>query len=237
MNRLQLCQDLIVECGVSGTLLTTVGQTGEMGRIVGWIDKAWSELQTKRDDWNFMLSSNMLGAGVTFQTVAGQSSYPLGSGAGTVGVIPDNFGKWKKHTFRNYTTTVGVSNEAHLDNIAYDTWRNVYMFGAMRLIQTRPVAIAIGPDESLCLGPPPNNLYTITGDYFMAPTVMLLDTDVPTNLPTKFHRILVYAAMMMYAGYEAASEVYQRGSLGYDLLLSELQPIKTPEARFAGALC
>jgi hypothetical protein len=236
VNRLQLVQDLIVECGVSGTLTTLSGVTGEFARLAGFIDKAWQELQTKRDDWNWMLSSNLLGGGIAFQTIAGQASYPLGTGAGTVGVLADNFGKWKKHTFRNYTTTVGFTNESHMDNVAYDTWRNGYMFGAMRSVQTRPVAIAIGPDESLCLGPPPNSLYTVTGDYFVAPTVMVADTDLPINLPTKFHRIIVYAGMVMYAGYEAAPEVMTKGQAGYELLLSELEAVRTPEMRFAGAL-
>ena len=236
MNRLQLCQRLQLECGVSGTLSTTISQTGSLGRLVTWIDEAWDLVQTESDDWNWMLSSNLLGAGMSFTTVAGRASYPLGTGAGTCGIDPSVFAKWKRTTFRNYTTSVGVSNEIYLDEIPYDVWRDGYMYGAMRSVQTRPVAVAIGPDESICLGPPPNSLYTVTGDYFVAPTAMATDTDLPTGLPTQFHDIIVFRAMMMYGLYESAPEVFQRGQQDYDLNMRQLEGLKMPIMAFAGSL-
>lgn len=236
MDFLQLCQRAVLECGVSGSLTTTVGQVGSLGRIVNWINAAWEELQTEHDDWEWMRSSNLLGAGVSFATVAGQASYPLGTGAGTVGVTFANFGKWDRYAFRNYTTSVGFSNEMFLDFIDYDVWRNGYMLGAMREVQTRPVAVAIGPDKSVCLGPPPNALYTVTGDYFVAPTQMAQDTDVPTGLPNQFHVAIVYGAMRMYAAYESAPEVYNRGEKGYGDLLRELEARQLPEIEFGTAL-
>jgi hypothetical protein len=79
-----------------------------------------------------MRSSNILGAGASFVTVAGQASYPLGTGAGTVGIAVDSFGKWDRETFRCYTTTVGTNDEQFLDDIPFDVWRDAYMLGAMR---------------------------------------------------------------------------------------------------------
>jgi hypothetical protein len=234
MNRLALCQRLVQEAGVSGTLSTTIGNTGSLNRCVTWIDQAWSELQTLHDDWDWLRSSNVLGAGMSFATVAGQASYPLGSGAGTCGVLASNFTKWARDTFRNYTTTVGVTNEGHLDEIPFDSWRNTYMFGANRNVQTRPVTVAIGPDQSVCLGPPPNALYTVTADYFTGPTVMTLDTDLPTGLPAGYHMMLVYSAMMMYAGYEDAPEVNQRGMAGYNLILKQIEAIRAPRIVWDG---
>ncbi len=236
MNFLSLAQRLVLECGVSGTLSTTASQTGSLGRIVTWVNQAWQELQTEHDDWDWMLSSNLLGAGVSFATVAGQASYPLGTAAGTSGVAVANFGKWARDSFRNYTTSVGVSNEMFLDWVPYDTWRDAYMLGAMRTVQTRPVAFAIGPDKSICLGPPPNALYTVTGDFYVAPTLMAVDTDVPALPDAHFHMAIVYKAMMMYAGYESAPEVFQRGQQGYASLLKELEAKRAPEMSFAGAL-
>lgn len=238
MNLLSLVQRLAVECGVPGTIITTVNATGEQARLVGWINTAWQATQTEHDDWNWMRSSSLLGGGqgMSFTTVAGQATYPLGTGAGTSGVLLANFGKWAKGTFRNYTTSVGFTNEIFMDDIPYDGWRDFYMYGAQRSVQTRPMAIAVAPDESICLGPPPNALYTITGDYFRAPTVMGLDIDTPTGLPVAQHMIIVYQAMMMYAGYESASEVFQRGQTGWNLLLAQLQAIKMPEVRMGSAL-
>lgn len=236
MNYLQICQRLAQECGVSGTLTTTIGQVGSLARIVTWANQGWDELQTEHDDWDWMRSSNLLGAGVSFSTVAGQASYPLGTGAGTSGITSDIFGKWDRDSFRNYTTSIGVSNEMFLDYIPFDVWRDGYMLGAMRAVQTRPVVVSIGPDMSLCLGPPPNALYTVTGDYFLAPTAMAVDADVPIGLPPAFHMTIVYNAMMMYAGYESAPEVFQRGQAGYASNLRALEALRMPEITFGGAL-
>src|SRR5258708_2358586 len=187
-------------------------------------------------DWDWMRSSNLLGAGVSFATVAGQASYPLGTGAGTAGVAVDSFGKWDRETFRNFTTATGFINENYLDDIPFDSWRDSYMYGAQRNVQTRPVAIAVGPDQSLNLGPPPNGQYTITGDYFVAPTEMVLDTDVPVGLPTRFHMLIVYRTLMKYAGYESAPEVYQRGMEENRTMYAQLQALRLPRMTFGGAL-
>ena len=242
MNRLQLCQRTAIECGVASNvaitsiLPTVVGAAGSLGRVVNWVDEAWNDIQTYRDDWDWMRSSNLLGSGVSFVTVAGQASYPLGTGAGTVGVTAASFGKWDRTTFRNFTTAVGTSSENYLDEISFDLWRNGYMLGAQRTVQTRPYVVAFGPDQSVCLGPPPNALYTVTGDYFTAPAVMAVDTDTPTGLPAPFHMLIVYVAMVKYGGYEAAPDVYQRGATSSAAFYNRLQSLRAPRISFGGPL-
>lgn len=209
-------------------------QTGSLGRIVGWISAAWNEVQTEHDDWDWMRSSSLLGAGVSFTTVAGKASYPLGTVAGTCGIA--TIGKWAKRSFRNFTTAVGFTNEIFMDDESFEVWRDLYMYGAQRTVQTRPIIIAVGPDNSLCVGPPPDATYTITGDYFVAPTAMIADIDVPTNLPVQNHMIIVYKAMMKYAAYESAPEVYTRGQTEYAKELAKLEALRLPQMGFAGSL-
>lgn len=242
MNFLALSRRACVECGVaSGTAITTalatvVGATGSVGRVCGWVADAWTDVQMDFSDWAWMRSSSLLGQGVSFQTVAGQASYPLGTGPGTVGVGVDAFGKWDLGTFRNFTTSVGPQNEMFLDDIPFDQWRDNYQLGAQRTEKTRPVVIAVGPDQSLCLGPPPNDQYTITGDYFVAPSELVLDIDVPVGLPTRFHMLIVYRCMMKAAGYESAPELYQRGSQENASMYAQLMAARAPRIGFAGAL-
>jgi hypothetical protein len=242
VNFLQLCQRASVECGAGASqditvaLPTVVGATGALGRIVGWVGDAFSDIQCDHDDWDWMLSSNILGAGISFATVAGRFTYPLGTGTGTVGVDPETFGKWKRGTFRNFTTTNSFRDEIMMADTPYDLWRDQYMFGAQRSVTTRPIAIAIGPDKSLNLGPPPTALYTVTGDYFMAPSTMVNDADLPVGLPTRFHMLIVYRAMMKYGAYEAATEVYQRGSEENAGMYAQLQARYAPEITWGGAL-
>jgi hypothetical protein len=237
MNYLQLGQRMVSDCGISGTLSTMQSQTGEFLRVTNWINQAWEELQTKHDDWEWMKSSFLLGGGVSFVTVAAQASYPLGAGAGTVGLAATSFGKWDINSFRNFNTVAGFAGEIFMDPITFESWRNSYMYGSMRSVKTRPVAVAIGPDKSVCVGPPSDGSWTVNGDYWQAPTLMAADIDVPTNLPAQFHMAIVYSAMMMYGAYEAASEVYARGETGYNKLMAELEVNYAPRIGFAGALC
>lgn len=235
MNQLQLVQRLASECGISGTLLTVVGQVGSLLRCVNWISTSWEEIQTKRDDWDWMKSSILLGAGASFPTVAGVAVYPLGIGAGKTGVTA--LGRWDTDSFRNYLTATGFVGEIFMDPISYGQWRDSYMYGSQRSVQTRPVAVAIAPDKSVCLGPPSDGTYTINADYWTAPTVMTLDADVPTNLPLQYHMVIVYNAMMMYGAYESAAEVFQRGEMQYKKLMAELMANYTPRVDTAPALC
>lgn len=236
MNLLQLTQRTMQECGVSGTITTTAALPANQQRILTWVQQGWTELQTKHDDWGWLRSSALVGAGASFTTVAGTPYYSLGTGAGTVGIPSTSFARWDEDSFRCYLTSVGFTNETRLDPVSYDDWREGYMYGAQRSVQTRPVAVAIGPNRQVCLGPPPNALYTITGDFFMAPSQMAADTDTPTGLPDRFHMAIVYKAMMYYAGFESAPEVYDRGSAGWDSLTSEMEAQWLPPMSFAGAL-
>jgi hypothetical protein len=237
MNFLQLSQSLAVEAGISGTLSTVVGASGEMARVTGWINQAWNEIQLAHEEWRFMRSSVLLDAGASFTTEAGRAYYTLGVGAGKVGIADDSFGKWAPETFRNYTTAAGFTNEIPMEVIGFDAWREAYMLGANRNVQTRPVVVAIGPNMEVCLGPPPNALYTITADYYVAPTLMAADADVPALLPARYHMLIVYKALISkYGGYEAAPEVVQRGREQYAPLFNELEALYGPQLFAAGAL-
>lgn len=217
-------------------MTTTANQIGSLGRIVNWVSDAWTDVQMGHDDWEWMRSSNLLGAGISFATVLGQMSYPLGAGAGTVGVAVDTFGKWDRPTFRVQTTSAGVGSQSYLADIPFDAWRNGYMFGAQQTALSRPVVSAIGPDQSINVGPPPIAGLTITGDYWVAPSEMVNDTDVPVGLPTRFTMLICYAAMIKYSGYEAATEVFDRGTREYKGMYAQLQAVRAPRISWGGAL-
>lgn len=233
---LDLCQRAAIECGVAGTISTTANQIGSLGRIVNWVADSWSDIQMDHDDWEWMRSSNILGAGISFATVLGQMSYPLGTGAGTVGVAVDNLGKWDRDTFRIQTTSVGVGSQSFLADISFDAWRNGYMFGAQQSARSRSFVSAIGPDQSINLGPPPTAGLTVTGDYWVAPSEMVSDTDIPTGLPVRFTMLIVYRTMLKYSGYESAPEVYARGKEENDGMYAQLQAVRAPRISWGGAL-
>jgi hypothetical protein len=241
MNFLQIAQQAAVECGVAdrvavSTFSTVVGATGSFGRIVGWVNDAWTDIQMDQDDWFFMRSSVLLGGGVSFATIYGQASYPLGIGAGTVGVATDSFGKWDTETFRNYATASGPQGEIDMDSIDFDHWRDGYAWGAQRAVRTRPIVVAVGPDQSLCLGPFPNDQYTIEADYFVAPSEMVLNTDVPVGLPVRFHMLIVYRVMIKAGRFDSAAELFERGTEENAGMYAQLLRARAPTLSFGGAL-
>ena len=224
MNFLATCQRAARECGVSGSgPSTVVNQTGELGRIVNWCATANQDIEAAHADWMFLRLTM-----TPFVTVAGQPIYPFGTGAGTVGILADSFGKWARDTFRCFPTATGNTAEMPMEYWEYEQWRDAYQFGANRLVRTRPAVITITPEQFIGLGPYPDVGYTITGDYYRAPILLALDADIP-SLPVQFHMLIVYKAMMFYGQYEAAPEVYDRGELEFAKGIARLDALRLPE--------
>lgn len=243
MNYLQLVQSAIAECGASNTsVLTVVGATGEQLRFVNWVKDSWLEIQNKHEDWGFMRSSYLLnlpaGNGTSFTTTSGRSTYPLGVVAGTTSMVAAaSLGKWDQYSFRNFSTAnVLRSDEIVMDLITFDEWRNSYELGALRQVVTRPVAVAIAPDNTVCVGPPSNGLYTVEADYWVAPQTFALDADVPTGLQAQYHMLIVYGVMKKYAAYEAAPEVKTRADEEFGTMFRQLESKFGPQIMEAGAL-
>jgi hypothetical protein len=229
---IQLIQRLWQEAGASGTSpgpTTVTGATGETLRLANWIAEAWMEIQRKHRDWGWMRSS------ASFTTVAGQMQYPLGSGAGTVGVTAATHGMWAVGTGRSYVTATGNTSEAFVDPIDYDVWRDHWNFGGFRSSRARPYEVAVAPDKSLCLGPNVDSIYTVTHDYFTAPVALSADADTP-SMPDRFHMAIVWRALMEYGSYENAPEAYDRGEKNFKSLMRELEADRLPQMQWAGAL-
>jgi hypothetical protein len=226
MTFLQLVQRLSQYCGIPGTgPSTTVGQTGEAGRLVNWTNDAWRDIQTAHQDWDWMRTT------ATWPTTQAQYAYTPTQ----AGITSGTFGMWAPYTFRCYETASGTNSEMFLDWLPYDVWRNTYLFGALRQSYARPTQMAIAPDKSVVLGPIPLSGFSITGDYFTAPLDMSADADVPA-LPTQYQMAIVYRAMMFYGTYEAAQEVYANGEREFAKLMARINADRLPQVMLTGAL-
>lgn len=215
MNFLQLINRTRVECGVSGasTPLTSVtGLTGEAARIASWVNTAWVDLQTLKEDWQWMRE------GFQFNTVAEQQIYtPAETGVGAT------FGNWKRDSFRVSSVGQQYKDEQLTNYMDWTTFRNLYIYANMRYTYARPVVVSIDPDKNLAFGSVPDQPYVIVGEYYIMPTEFSAATDAPpATFPDRFHMLIVYRAMMYYGGYESASEVYQRGELEHKRLMSRM---------------
>lgn len=214
MNFLQLAQRLRSEAGVSGSGPTAVTQqTGELERLVNWINDAWEELQQRSPYWKFMRAE------FAFDTTAGLGAYKPTD----VGLA--DLKSWDGETLRSYLKSAGVGTEMYLIEQAYPHFRDTYLYGAMRSVQGQPLIAAVRPnDTALVLGPVPNAVFTITGEYRKRATRMTGNADLPGggNLPEQHHMAIVHSALMKYARFEGAGALYQTALVDFKRALDAM---------------
>jgi hypothetical protein len=216
MNLLQLTNQTRVECGVSGPTLSSVQNlTGESARILAWVQQAWIDVQTSKEDWLFLRET------FEFNTVASQWEYTAANAGLT------DFGNWKRDSFRASSVNNLYRDEQLLNYMDWTTYRNLYRYANMRNTLARPVVVSITPNKDLAFGSTPDQIYTINGEYYTQPVSLSADTDIP-GIPARFHMIIVYRAMMYYAGYESAPEVLSRGEFEYRRLYSRMEIDQLP---------
>jgi hypothetical protein len=231
MNKLELCQELIAECGISGTetMTTTVSQTGEFADVVRWIDKAYEFIQNLHPNWQFLRFD------FTFSTAATTQTYTPASANAT------DHAKWrveKGDSFRCFTGS--GSNEIYLDFVPWDDFRLEYLFSGTRTVTGRPVKFTIKPDQSLMFWPIPDAVYTVTGEYWkkaqkMSTGGVSVDSSVPV-FPDRFHRAIVYKAMQYFGVSESSPEHFGMGDLGYKEMIGELRQDQLPVTESAPPL-
>ena len=222
---LELATRLRQDCGVSGTNTSVVGATGEWKRLCDWVATAWMEIQEKHNDWQWMRKD------VTFNTIANQQAYAPASAP----ISLTDFAEWKMDSFRLYLTSSGVNNETYLIPEEYTSFRDSYMFGARRNTYARPISITQAPNKSLLFGLTPNDIYTVVGEYYKTPVLLTADADIP-DMPTRYHMMIVYKAMVSYGLFESAQEVIERGNAGYRELLYSLEQDQLPMITTTGAM-
>lgn len=226
MTFLEIVKRTRQECGIAGDGPTTVvNQSREMKRLVDWCAQAYTELQELRDDWEWLRGS------FAFNTVAGQQSY-----APDTDILLTDFASWKNYSFRSYLQSAGVGSQIILGQYeSYTDFRDYHLLGSRQLVQARPIEIAIQPNKSLIIGPTPDDVYVVTGEYYKTPQTLALDADVP-GMPARFHMAIVYGAMVKYGFYEVAQEQIAAGQAGYNLMVNKLLADQLPMVAQSGGL-
>lgn len=221
---LQLAQRLRQEVGGAGTGPSAVtNQVGEYKRIVDWIATSDEEIQQEHDEWKFMVGD------FAINTVADDGSY---SDSDCVTPITD-LRNWKTETFKIYLSATGVSDETPLFYMDYQTWYEIYNTGSQT--SSRPMYFTIGNDMSIKLGPAPNAVFRVSGEYQKSVTTLAASADEPTY-PDEYHMLPVYLGMMKYGRYTGASEVYSDGERLYRKLLRRMERTQLPMVRMARPL-
>lgn len=212
MNFLQLVQRTCLECSSTISSPTTVtGQTGMKARFVNWVAEAWKNIQESQEDWLFLRKE------FEFSVTSAASEYPPYASSGSHANLSD-WKKWYRDSLRLYLTASGVADEQFLMFHDYESFRDLYRFGA-RLSQ-RPMVFSLRPrDHAIMFDYTPDATYTCVGDYYRQAVVLAADGDTP-EVDSQYHMLIVGHATVAFGIDRSAPEMIAKGQK----IINDLSP-------------
>lgn len=229
MNYLQLGQDLHREGRYAGVAPTTLQSgSGQTLDIASWIADAWNDIQRMYDGrWLWLWRT------ATLNTVASTSEYDYTLFTDTTeSAAIDRFNAWEIMDRYNppkmYITADGVSTERYLSYLPWENFKALFMLGTQN--PGMPGYITIDPADNIVLGPTPNDVYTVTVDYWRGPQTLSADADIP-ECPAQFHKAIVYEALAKYGYASVAQELIMRANVEGTKVLNALTKNKSASRR------
>ena len=230
---LTLCQDLRRETTDSGTGPSAVtGNTGELARFVSWIASAWQDIQSDRDHWRWMQKY------FTVNTVSGTGEYAYNATSliDTVSLAAiSRFSRWRTgpHDFKCYLSSSGVAGEYFLKFLSWEDFKYLYRKGTQT--NAPPVHFSVDDTNKFVLGPKPNAVFVVSGGYTIGPQILAADGDTP-EMPSAYHALIVYHAMLKYGFHRVAPEAIQRAQIEGSRLRFALERDQLPPITTGGSL-
>lgn len=212
MTYLELCRKLAREAEITplSTIPSSVAaQTGQLGRVVGWVADAWKDIQRKYPDWRWLRST------WSVNTVLGDDTYAFGDCTDTrLTITPiTRFSRWwplDEEGYPNvqiYKLSDGVGAERRMTFMPWGNFRHQYKRGTQT--NQAPAHYTIDPQNQWVLGPKPDGVYVLSGEYQRGVQTLVADGDVP-EMHEDYHDLIWRFAIQMYAANSVAAEVYTR---------------------------
>ena len=234
---LQIVNKLRQNIRSAGADIATVSnQTGETKRSIDWITDAYSDIQLRHENWRWLRST------FTVNTVASTDTYAYGACTDSrLSGLITRFLRWIMFDDRGYSNvtrylaSAGVAGEAYLIYLPWSDFRYIYKRGVQSTVTGVPAHFTVDPQNRLVIGPNPNDIYTIRGEYQMGPQILAADADVP-EMPTQYHDLIWRRAMEMFATDLAAPEVMERAITEGRRSMRALEDSQVPGISVGGPL-
>lgn len=231
---LQLFQKAKRDCRITGAAPTSVsGNTGVLDRLANWLTDVYVELQN-RAEWRWLRHE------FTLPTVADTSTYAYTActDVETAATI-DRFSHWWAHDleipYKIYRQSTGVGGEYWLSWTPWEYYRSVYRVGSNTTATGIPALVSVDLLDRLVLGPTPDAVHILTGDYQLSAQTLSLDADIP-EMPVQFHDLIVYLAMQKYGMIEGSSEVLMQGQTDGNRMMRQLELNQGSVIRLGGPM-
>jgi len=207
MNFLDLCKALRREAGIAGTGPGSVeNQTGKMLDIVQWTADAYKEICAMRPAWKFLRTFK------TFVTADGDTNeYDIEDD-----LLITDLARFDEDATRIYLDS--TADQTRLDWFDWRKFRDRYNV----FPEGRPTVITrVRAGDTIALNRTPDDAYTLTLDYWKIAPALAVNADTPL-IPERFHMVIVWYAVMNYAGNEITPEIYSHAKSKYGPLMSSL---------------
>lgn len=224
---LQLVAAVKRESGLTGGAPSAFSSaTGDDLRIFHWVSWSWREIDLMHETWLWRHG----------EATATTSGSRVLSGSADFG-LPD-FGRWMQpdDIYRPscYRVSDGASSERPLLWRDYNDFRNLFELGSH--IPGGLQYWSIKPDGSMVVGPTQDEPHIVRAQYIKRHMPLEEQTPPETatpGMPTDFHPLIVWKALMQYGGFDAGTEVWQRAERNYNSLISSLLQSQLPPMRWA----
>lgn len=222
MNLLELARAVKRESGLSGGGPASFATAaGDDLRIFNWVIDTWQSIELQHEQWAWRRKSAQA-------TTSGSMILPATAAA--PGFALTDFGSWKRqdNEYRPsaYRAADGQQAEQRLTWVEYEVFRRMFMTGVH---QPGPLQYwSIAPIGDFLVGPTPDAEHVVRSDYIADAVRMSSEDDVPA-MPTRFHDLIVWEALLQYGGYDAASEVVQRAGRNAGQLWPALRQAQLPQ--------
>lgn len=204
MNFLQLCNRVKTEAGISGNDFSSVSNAyGELSRVVSWTRDAYLSLQNERR-WMWLwrrMDANLIAGTRTINPAVTYSVFAL---------------EWDQNTFLIRRLDRDLSDQSKLDFMRYANRPQIGL-----VAEQRPSEIVLMPDRTLQFNTTLDTDYNLQADYYSTSETLALDADTP-SLPEQYHLAIAWRAVMMYAQYEEATQLYQLANASYQQLYGQM---------------
>jgi hypothetical protein len=225
---LQQCQGVCREAGLAGgeqAITTVIGQVGQNQRIVNYVIQAWVEIQSLHQQAN--LNWRWMHSQFTLTTVASQDAYAWDDAAIVDEITLASIVKWRNWNIKDYDNppkiylqSAGEGTEGFITYLDWKDFKYIYRVGSQP--ESFPAHVTINPQNKIVLGPIPDQVYILTGDYQKGTQIFAADADVP-DLPEDFEDVIMYKALIKYALHANAAERLAAGEEGYSEYLGNLE--------------
>lgn len=130
----------------------------------------------------------------------------------------DGVQSFDTETFMYYRKSEGSNWKTPLQYLPYDEFKRR---SSDYRDTSDPVYITTTPKKSLRIWPAPDSDFIVLADGFLMPQGMAVNADTPI-LPQNFHMMIVWKALIDYAGFEESSSIFKFAAIKYDAFYEQL---------------